>query len=144
MRRPDSWEYRGRRIVGPKNEALGVEVTMNGRPFTPRRSQWLRNHSPDGFEWGYSGSGPSQLALALLFDVTGSAQLSLAYYQDFKRHKVAGWHRDQWTITAGEVRAWLDEEIGRRLRSRDYVPSIEEAQLRPDAFVQGMVEGGAT
>src|SRR5262245_22144387 len=28
----------------------------------------LRNHSPTGFEWGYGGSGPAQLALALLVD----------------------------------------------------------------------------
>ena len=30
-----------------------------------------RNHSPTGFEWGYNGSGPAQLALALLADATG-------------------------------------------------------------------------
>ncbi|GAF79707.1 unnamed protein product, partial [marine sediment metagenome] len=29
----------------------------------------LRNHSPMGFECGYLGSGPAQLALALLADV---------------------------------------------------------------------------
>src|SRR5262245_1194599 len=28
----------------------------------------LRSHSPTGFEWGYGGSGPAQLALALLAD----------------------------------------------------------------------------
>lgn len=28
----------------------------------------LMNHSPSGFAWGYSGSGPSQLALAILCD----------------------------------------------------------------------------
>ena len=25
-------------------------------------------HSPDGFEWGYGGSGPADLALAILVD----------------------------------------------------------------------------
>jgi len=34
-----------------------------GRPSPAPRSD-LRNHSPNGFEWGYSGSGPAQLALA--------------------------------------------------------------------------------
>lgn len=28
-------------------------------------------HSPDGFEWGYYGSGPSDLALAILADFFG-------------------------------------------------------------------------
>lgn len=31
----------------------------------------LANHSPSGFEWGYMGSGPAQLALALLADHYG-------------------------------------------------------------------------
>src|SRR5262245_4369364 len=28
----------------------------------------LANHSPTGFEWGYGGSGPAQLALAMVAD----------------------------------------------------------------------------
>lgn len=36
-----------------------------GRELKPARSQKYYNHSPDGFAWGYSGSGPAQLALAL-------------------------------------------------------------------------------
>jgi Family of unknown function (DUF6166) len=31
----------------------------------------IANHSPDGFEWGYGGSGPAQLALAILADHIG-------------------------------------------------------------------------
>ncbi len=57
----------------------------------------LRNHSPDGFSWGYEGSGPAQLALALLAHVTGDDRRSLASYQQFKRRVIgrldmnAGW-----------------------------------------------------
>lgn len=43
-----------------------VRVTVNGRKLNPRND--LCNHSPDGFEWGYGGSGPAQLALAILVD----------------------------------------------------------------------------
>src|SRR6059036_1653610 len=32
----------------------------------------IRNHSPTGFQWGYAGSGPAQLALALLVDALGA------------------------------------------------------------------------
>lgn len=35
-------------------------------PLNPRTD--LFNHSPNGFEWGYGGSGPAQLALAILAD----------------------------------------------------------------------------
>lgn len=44
----------------------------------------LRNHSPDGFRWGYGGSGPAQLALAILADATGDDSIACAVYQDFK------------------------------------------------------------
>ena len=39
------------------------------KPLDSRRDLW--NHSPTGFEWGYCGSGPAQLALALLADHLG-------------------------------------------------------------------------
>src|SRR5204863_5783137 len=41
-------------------------VTMDGALLRPGRSQRVINHSPDGFAWGYGGSGPAQLALAIL------------------------------------------------------------------------------
>ncbi len=56
-------------------------VTVDGRPLDPRFD--LRNHSPDGFCWGYSGSGPAQLALAILADCVGDEQ-AVCYYQQFK------------------------------------------------------------
>lgn len=34
----------------------------------------IRSHSPTGFEWGYGGSGPAQLALAILADHFGPLQ----------------------------------------------------------------------
>lgn len=30
-----------------------------------------RSFAPSGFAWGYGGSGPSQLALATLYGMTG-------------------------------------------------------------------------
>ncbi len=57
----------------------------------------LRNHSPTGFEWGYEGSGPAQLALAILADVVGP-ELALKHYQRFKREVVAKFDRDEWYI----------------------------------------------
>ena len=42
----------------------GCIVTVDGKPLNLRLDLW--NHSPTGFEWGYGGSGPAQLALAIL------------------------------------------------------------------------------
>ena len=44
----------------------------------------LANHSPTGFEWSYRGSGPVQLALALLADCLKDHQLELRFYQSLK------------------------------------------------------------
>jgi len=33
-------------------------VLVDGRLLDPAPSQRLWNHSPDGFNWGYAGSGP--------------------------------------------------------------------------------------
>lgn len=52
--------------VGKRTEGGGFEVRCNGRLLRPRHD--LFNHSPDGFAWGYGGSGPAQLALAILAD----------------------------------------------------------------------------
>lgn len=59
------------------------------REITPERSQKVYNHSPDGFEFGYGGSGPAQLALAILLDFTNDELEARRYYQDFKWHFLA-------------------------------------------------------
>jgi hypothetical protein len=64
----------------------------------------LADHSPDGFAWGYGGSGPAQLALALVAHATGQDSLALSIYQDFKHEIIAGLPRDgDWEITSEEV-----------------------------------------
>ena len=67
----------------------------------------LYNHSPTGFAWGYGGSGPAQLSLAILADATNDDELARKYYQAFKFDIVA--HRKgNWEITEAEVLEWLE------------------------------------
>jgi hypothetical protein len=70
---------------------------------------WVRNFSPDGFEWGYAGSGPSQLALAILVDAVGEDR-ALLLYQDFARAVVARLPRHAWELSADDVREWVAEQ----------------------------------
>lgn len=65
-------------------------VWINGEHLSPEASQKIRNHSPDGFNWGYSGSGPSQLALAILLYCTDESSAQ-KFYQQFKFQYVASW-----------------------------------------------------
>lgn len=79
-----------------------------GRPFDPGPSQKIDNHSPDGFMWGYSGSGPSQLALALLLDVTGDPDLAMRYHQEFKEEKIATIPLDTpWVMLDLTIKSWV-------------------------------------
>lgn len=64
-------------------------VTIDGVELNPEYSQSIYNHSPDGFNWGYGGSGPSQLALAILLETTKDLSLSKMFYQDFKWEFIA-------------------------------------------------------
>jgi hypothetical protein len=65
----------------------------------------LRNPSPTGPEWGYSGSGPAQLALAILSDAVGDRE-ALSCYQDFKFSVVCALPHDHWELRRDEVTAW--------------------------------------
>lgn len=77
-------------------------VTVDDGPLSPRTD--LVNHSPDGFAWGYGGSGPAQLALALLADATGDDQYAMDHYQWFKRRIVEGLDKDKtWTMTSSDI-----------------------------------------
>lgn len=85
------------------------KVTVDGKPLNPRFD--LRNHSPDGFCWGYLGSGPAQLSLAILADCLG-ADLALVSYQKFKEHYIGNIPREQgFEITEEQIQGML-REIG--------------------------------
>lgn len=84
-----------------KREGYVAEVTVNGRPLNPRLDLW--NHSPTGFEWGYGGSGPAQLALALLADFLGNEREAVALHQAFKDAVVARLPNVSWTLTEVQV-----------------------------------------
>jgi hypothetical protein len=87
--------YTGRR------EGHATVVTVNGRPLNPRLDLW--NHSPTGFEWSYGGSGPAQLALALLADHLGDDDEAVKLHQDFKRTVVASLPYRGWTLKSERI-----------------------------------------
>ena len=75
--------------------------------LTPKESQKLFNHSPDGFEWGYGGSGPAQLSLAILLDFTGDKDISLKNYQNFKYDIISNFDRESFNLSEREIKNWL-------------------------------------
>lgn len=68
----------------------------------------VANHSPTGFSWGYGGSGPAQLSIALLLDATGSPDDAQLYAYDFKVEFVSSWKvGSRWSITRSQILDWL-------------------------------------
>jgi uncharacterized protein (DUF2249 family) len=85
---------------------MNWQVTVDGQPLNPRYD--LRNHSPDGFAWGYGGSGPAQLALAILADCTDD-KTAQQYYQDFKFAVIGHLPQDEnFVLAEAEVKNVLD------------------------------------
>lgn len=80
------------------------------------------NHSPDGHEWGYGGSGPAQLAHDMIAHATGNDALAGRVYQKFKAAVVAKKLVDHWVIDRFTVRtmafAFDKVEIERGARKR--------------------------
>ena len=80
----------------------------SGFPLSPRHD--LRNHSPSGFSWGFGGSGPAQLALALLCDALGDEARAQRLYQQFKWEHISSLPIDgAWTMAAEDIRVWADQ-----------------------------------
>lgn len=90
-----------------KRDANGkIEAYYAGHPLDMRHD--LRNHSPDGPNWGYCGSGPAQLSLAILAAVTGDDALAQHHYQQFKREIIAAIPHEGDAIPGAEILRWLD------------------------------------
>lgn len=76
------------KTINLKGDYETRNVWLNGVPLMPERSQKVCNHSPDGFAWGYGGSGPSQLALAILLEICED-ETAKKHYMDFKWKEIA-------------------------------------------------------
>jgi hypothetical protein len=112
------------------------EVSDDGPPFdvfavtklgAERRMRKLRkrldlaNHSPDGFAWGYGGSGPAQLALAILADALNDGERAVRLHQDYKWRVIGRLAQNEpWIIQHAEVLRVVQELEGER--------DVEQAQ----------------
>jgi hypothetical protein len=74
-------------------------------------------HSPTGFEWGYGGSGPAELARCILIDYLDLheeaeqddpwARVPAVSYQDFKFRFISSAAKEGFTIDGTEIETWL-------------------------------------
>jgi len=85
------------------------KLWLDGKEILPEKSLRISNHSPDGFEWGYMGSGPAQTALALCLEIMDPDQ-AVAMHQAFKMAFVAQWQEDNFSVII-DIQAFLDEQL---------------------------------
>jgi hypothetical protein len=96
--------YRGYRTpTAPIGEEC--EVIVDDEPLERRYD--LLSASPSGFEWGYGGSGPAQLAVALLAHAYDD-EFAVEHYQRFKRETIADLPRLGWMLTDRDLDAWRE------------------------------------
>ena len=102
---PARLTFAGERMAGNTR----VTVTQGGQPSRELPLHLaIRAHSPTGFEWGYAGSGPAQLALALCVEVVGRDRAERSY-QRVKDRLVATIHDDAWMMSGARVLQVVDE-----------------------------------
>jgi len=89
------------KVYSGRRTADGCEVTVDGKPLDPQLS--LRTLSTTGFEWGYEGGGPSQLALAVLADHFGDGAKALSQYKEFRLSVIGMIRDDEWTLTSNDI-----------------------------------------
>lgn len=95
--------YHGRRDpTAPVGEEYTVTVNGDGR--LPKRYDLL-SASPSGYSWSHRGSGPAQLAIAMLAHAFDD-EFACEHYQRFKREVVSELPEEGWTVTKADLDAW--------------------------------------
>lgn len=100
----------------PRGCQVMVEVLKNqgfGKPAEYPLKHEAR-HSPDGFSWGYGGSGPSELARCILLDHFGFLDPPVReervepVYQDFKFAVISTLNMTtDFKLTSQQIDRWL-------------------------------------
>ena len=100
-------------VRGQRYSTNHAAVTIDGQRLNWQDSLALRHHSQTGIEWGFPGSGPMQLALALLLKVTDQ-DTALRYYIRFRDGVIARIATDSWATTTADLAKWLQQSRATR------------------------------
>ncbi len=86
--------YSGQRTID------GLVVTVDDRPLDARFD--IQIFDEEGFEWSYEGSAPRQLALAILMDHCGDADIAMGKVELFMKSVIANLDND-WELTSSDI-----------------------------------------
>ena len=102
--------YGKKEKMGPC-QVLIQEEHSNGT-LTQHTLEHIKRHSIDGFQWGYGGSGPSDLALSILTDYCKrfnieDTEIPNKFYQRFKDNFLSN-SKESLAITSIQIKEWLE------------------------------------
>ncbi|HEV8514066.1 MAG TPA: DUF6166 domain-containing protein [Cyclobacteriaceae bacterium] len=97
MARKERYQKSYKMTVQLKGEFSTNRVWLFEKEILPGESLKVKNHSPDGFLWGYGGSGPAQLALAICIEMFG-VDKAMEVYQNFKWKHISGLPRQDFEL----------------------------------------------
>lgn len=90
------------------------QVHIGGILLDPKPSQEeIYNHSPDGFNWGYWGSGPMQLAMAICLHYTNDQGWTKKHYQNMVYDIIVNWPKDKMVrVPEKNIKDWIKKRGG--------------------------------
>ena len=88
--------------------SLTREVWYDGALLDPVESLTVYDHSPSGFEWAYSGSGPAQLALALALRICADPEEAQRCSFTLKETFIAPAPQARFEIPIAALERWLE------------------------------------
>ena len=89
-----------------KGIATGTVVGSKVVLVNGKRLKHINKHSPSGFNWGYGGSGPADLARSILNDLYGK-EVADRLYQKFKWAFIAELPQgEDWELTEEDIEHW--------------------------------------
>lgn len=123
----------GKHHITTGQAGIGEEIVMTrdpeGRPMV-NVFQQKTYHSPDGFEWGYAGSGPADLALNILLIYLDERD-AMTIHQDFKFNFLTAIPRDGGIISGKKIIDYLNNTTRRLFDDTDNAPKYKRLSGTP-------------
>ncbi len=105
-------------------------VTLNELELNPRFE--IFSHARDGFDWGYMGSGPLQLAFAILYEIKGE-EFAKVYKTEFAKDVIKNLSPKNWILESSDIIPWihaqkpLENELPKKKKDPNSTNVVKEA-----------------
>jgi len=115
------------------NRGIGGQIIMvcetDGRSkFESYPLKHHVRHSPDGFQWGYKGSGPAETARCILIDYFGEDEKKAeTLYLRFEDEIISKASKRLF-ITERDIRDWIKGERSYRRSGRSYLSLFQKKE----------------